>query len=295
MRRNTRKIEQAARFPKPASLLNCTAELLRIAQSGNGDAIPKSLPTDISNTLKAIYFNKCAYCENTEHTPEVEHYRPKKGITGLPAHNGYYWLCYEWTNLLPSCHDCNKGGGGKGTKFPIINDARRQSLPIFTATGALDTSACGAHNTPLIEERPYLLHPEIDQPENCLQVNSIGELSGTDAEGRGEKTKEICNLNRENLLVARQKIVDRFKEELEKIIGICTRRNLGRQALLEELEIVIIDHIEGGIDEDKPFSLVALQCVMRYEEIILPLFPNEEERELLINVFQSIVNAATPD
>jgi hypothetical protein len=42
-------------------------------------------------------------------------------------HPGYYWLAYEWTNLLPSCYDCNsfrrhgtmKAGPGKNERFPV--------------------------------------------------------------------------------------------------------------------------------------------------------------------------------
>jgi hypothetical protein len=66
-----------------------------------------------------MYNKKCAYCEERIKT-YIEHYRPKGSVQGS-RHGGYYWLCYEWSNLLPACHECNKFGGGKGTQFPVGN------------------------------------------------------------------------------------------------------------------------------------------------------------------------------
>ena len=68
--------------------------------------------------LKKIYRDKCGYCETRIRpgaTPQVEHYRPKKALESS-AHFGYYWLGYEWSNLLLCCPCCNRA---KGTSFPI--------------------------------------------------------------------------------------------------------------------------------------------------------------------------------
>jgi hypothetical protein len=86
--------------------------------------------------LEKLFCDKCAYCES-KITPgfawEVEHFRPKKSVAERPDHPGYYWLAYEWTNLLPSCTLCNQrrrdkprwgdcslaGSGGKGDQSPL--------------------------------------------------------------------------------------------------------------------------------------------------------------------------------
>lgn len=148
--------------------------------------------------LANIYFNKCAYCEGIENKPEVEHYRPKKGVTEDSGHGGYYWLCYEWTNLLPACRYCNTEGG-KGNQFPI--QGLRVKFPSMKYN-VLDKTANIAQNSPLIDEQPYLLHPEIDFPDNkrYFKFKNTGEIVGIDSLGRGAATIRICNLNRANLL-----------------------------------------------------------------------------------------------
>jgi hypothetical protein len=92
--------------------------------------------------LLTIFRSKCAYCESklSGQPGDVEHFRPKGRVSDLRftpvrvqdpvwgdiAHPGYYWLAYDWDNLLPSCADCNrfrwheKGvGAGKADRFPV--------------------------------------------------------------------------------------------------------------------------------------------------------------------------------
>ena len=64
---------------------------------------------DVKEALRALFHGKCAYCEiRYEGSQPVEHYRPKGGIEETPGHRGYWWLAASWTNLLPSCIDCNR-------------------------------------------------------------------------------------------------------------------------------------------------------------------------------------------
>ena len=106
---------------------------------------------DVIKALEQLFRGKCAYCEDlyAAGAPvDVEHYRPKAAIKGEAAHRGYWWLACEWSNLLPSCIDCNRSryhdrvqGApefddgqaplevlyGKGNEFPI--DGRRAKRP----------------------------------------------------------------------------------------------------------------------------------------------------------------------
>ena len=113
---------------------------------------------EVVEALQAIYNGKCAYCEDFTST-EIEHYRPKSRTMYFPKHGGYFWLCYEWSNLIPSCHECNKS---KSFEFPIKHQHVRLS-DCYTDQ-VLDLKKCVAHQAPLIGESPYLLHPEIDEP-----------------------------------------------------------------------------------------------------------------------------------
>lgn len=67
---------------------------------------------DVCIWLDRLSHEKCAYCESIYRavtTGDVEHFRPKGGVTGSnPPHPGYWWLAATWTNLLPSCEFCNQ-------------------------------------------------------------------------------------------------------------------------------------------------------------------------------------------
>ena len=65
---------------------------------------------DVRHTLEALFRGKCAYCEaryDVTGPIEIEHFRPKGPAAG-GEHSGYWWLAADWTNLLPSCLDCNR-------------------------------------------------------------------------------------------------------------------------------------------------------------------------------------------
>jgi uncharacterized protein (TIGR02646 family) len=196
-----------------------------IASTGNTELIKDSVykgsykdadaktQSKVREKLNELYFSKCAYCE-TLCKAEIEHYRPKKGVTEDTLHNGYYWLCYEWSNLVPSCRYCNTEGG-KGNQFPI--KSTRIEKPPFDAHLKLDKEHIKANATILLSEQPYLLHPEIDNPTQYLnfKIDLHGqgiEIIGIDGVNeRGDQTIKICNLNREYLKFARKKnVVDKF-------------------------------------------------------------------------------------
>ncbi len=65
----------------------------------------------VKDALEQLFHGKCAYCESPYaglHPVDVEHFRPKGEVDGVSGHPGYWWLAMEWTNLLPSCIDCNR-------------------------------------------------------------------------------------------------------------------------------------------------------------------------------------------
>jgi len=215
-------------FQIPEALRKAEAQLEVIATTGNKDLIKGAIYKgkcqkdgktryEVRELLKKVYHHKCAYCEIKEYKPEVEHYRPKRSVAKVRNHPGYYWLCYEWTNLLPSCRYCNTEGG-KGNFFPV--KGRRVEAPDFLANGKLNHENCKAGNPPLIDEQPCLLHPEIDKPEVCFKFFRNGSITGIDPEGRGKCTVKICNLKRENLKYRRQKLLDQYKVSIQDAIAL---------------------------------------------------------------------------
>lgn len=72
----------------------------------------------------------CCFCESrVTHISfgDVEHYRPKAGYfqdEGDLFHKpGYFWLAYEWSNLLFCCKICNRRY--KQNFFPLKDPAKR--------------------------------------------------------------------------------------------------------------------------------------------------------------------------
>lgn len=85
---------------------------------------------------------------------DVEHYRPKAAVQQsreAPVERpGYYWLCYEWENLLFSCGICN--GEHKRSLFPLRDPAKRARSP----------------RAKLSAEEPLLVHPAEEEPEHLV-------------------------------------------------------------------------------------------------------------------------------
>src|SRR5260370_13883115 len=84
----------------------------------------------VKASLLRAQHDKCCYCERKIRASgygDVEHFRPK-GAVRQDEHSaeekpGYYWLVYEWSNLLISCSVCNTSC--KLAFFPLDNPPGR--------------------------------------------------------------------------------------------------------------------------------------------------------------------------
>lgn len=138
---------------------------------------------NIKTKLKEIQKNKCAFCEvnlDSQHG-EVEHFRPKKFSKQNPSsaeiYPGYYWLSYDWNNLLLSCITCNQKW--KKNLFPLKHPSNR----------AIN------YNDNLRIEKPYFINPYTENPANLIKF--VGpEAIGIDKCNRGRITIKYFNLNR---------------------------------------------------------------------------------------------------
>jgi uncharacterized protein (TIGR02646 family) len=158
--------------------------------------------------LHRLFRGKCAYCEEklSGQPGDVEHFRPKGRVCdaefhqvminhpkwGSMPHPGYYWLAYDWDNLLPSCADCNRFrwydkemSGGKADRFPV------------KGPHAYDPDG-------LSKEKPLLIDPSKEDPTRHLRIEfdsvteSIIYRAKTD---EGETTIETFGLNKREQLV----------------------------------------------------------------------------------------------
>lgn len=204
---------------------------------------------------KAFFFNegppfyrKCVYCERRLVLLDgvLDHFRPKLGITsnedepildmddegqpsldeaGFPKHHpGYYWLAYDWRNLLPCCRECNqpnRAGSrkiGKGNLFPVEGRHARNAKEIA-------------------DEKPLLIHPASgnpdDDPELHFKVNTnLGLLVGRTA--RGKACIEVFGLNHRDTL--RQDRQSAIRDARWLILSRDRDGNAEAAQILEEIE-----------------------------------------------------------
>ena len=213
---------------------------------------------EVIENLSTLYHSKCAYCEDYS-IIYPEHYRPK-GRVIKTKHGGYFWLCYEWSNLVSTCHECNKVSGGKGDQFPVKK--AHLTLENCMENGELNLDKINAIYLNQQEE-PYLLHPEIDEPKNFLgfEIDTTKKgiaMKGLDgANGRGFHTVKICNLNREDLLLKRyERVIDQIKNDLRKMFALLSKGAINKSNFAEEIKEIFVRLEKKSQNEKKAFTLL---------------------------------------
>jgi uncharacterized protein (TIGR02646 family) len=145
----------------------------------------------------------CAYCECPTEGPygDVEHFRPKasyrQSLGDKHYTPGYYWLAYDWQNLLFACPICNRSF--KNDLFPLIDPSQRN-------IAGRDIS----------QEQPLLLNPAVDDPaEHITYREEIAipvEHNGT-PDPRGRYTIDLFQFNKRPLLLQmRRKVWESYVE-----------------------------------------------------------------------------------
>lgn len=167
---------------------------------------------DYKAVLAEAQNGRCAYCESdvlTVSTGEIDHFRPKGGVTALDddptswgrevpglsnvqdrrevvlSERGYWWLAYAWDNLCFVCDRCNTGW--KRRIFPVAETPR--CLP----------------PRPGIEETCLLLDPYGDEnPGSHLHFGDLGHFEEVPGSRKGFETIRTLGLNRERLSASRR-------------------------------------------------------------------------------------------
>ncbi len=242
----------------------------------------KSVRTAFFFSKGPPFYGKCAYCEapivDYQHG-DVEHFRPKAGVTdaddqpiklcdvagnvlldekGEPLeHPGYYWLAYDWRNLLPACTKCNQPAVisgckvGKHSRFPV--EGRHAQKPEEVEI-----------------EKPLLIHPASDRteddPELHLLVDTKSGLMGHRTE-RGRVCIEIFGLNlRDQLVMDRRRACNEVWTLLNKLLQPGGNReaaqeladikagkrtfSLAQRGVLEEAKTSLAPFLESRLREE---------------------------------------------
>jgi hypothetical protein len=138
----------------------------------------------VKRALIKAQHGKCAFCESKiTHIAygDVEHFRPKAGVRQKASDKlqrpGYYWLAYEWRNLLLSCQLCNQRY--KENLFPLeLNEMRLQWLsPLRVLRDIITLAASRPHDGELkahaAEARAILRGARRDEAQYAGMVRAV--------------------------------------------------------------------------------------------------------------------------
>lgn len=167
----------------------------------------------VVEALRRAQHNKCCYCERKAEG-DIEHFRPKSGYQqsiGSPFQRpGYYWLAYQWSNLLFACGPCNQRH--KKSIFPLLRAGRRAK----------------SHHNELAREEPLLLDPSTDDPMEHIDFRDEVAYA-IEGSRRGEATIRVLQLNREDLIESRRdrlQLLLLLKERIRQIEKEIRRRTI---------------------------------------------------------------------
>lgn len=269
---------RVARTATPASLdgpaspggIEKKEAILAYLGGGESDFTAYKRP-DVVQALRAMFRKKCAYCEFNYAAggPEdIEHFRPKGAVVigGKLAKPGYYWLAAEWSNLLPSCMDCNRKRtkefagatahvSGKANLFPVADEKHRWR----------------SHSKRRIREEPLLLDPCTDDPALHLEFLGDGLVRATvDAAGssspKGQASIDVYGLLRADLVEQRAAKQVRVRAAIERALNAAilaqqTPQGPTRSDLVA-LAARLLEDARTHLDDREPY-LAATRAVFR--------------------------------
>jgi hypothetical protein len=172
--------------------------------------------------LGVVSQNKCWYCESMcalDDFCPVDHFRPKGSVAECTKHKGYWWLAFKLDNYRFSCSLCNsvttqkyllelppkETKGGKGTRFPLIDEGTRAYEP----------------HHPIHEEKVELLDPI--NPDDCVllsfdfsgeAVPTLSEKANKEAHKRAETSIFTYHLHRGALVAERRRVMRQVRDEV---------------------------------------------------------------------------------
>ncbi|MEH6681674.1 MAG: AAA family ATPase [Sediminicola sp.] len=163
----------------------------------------KEIDKELKKYLHKVFHGKCGYCEIKISSPEigtVDRYRPNNGVRDKNEFHQdlYWWLAFEWENLIYACKECNQY---KGNYFPIKGSRALNEKDDFE------------------KEHRMLLNPYLDELGthlNYLHSDSghIGALTD-----EGNQTIELLRLNRTDLIEGRKKARKEVIDAVESLIN----------------------------------------------------------------------------
>lgn len=223
------------------------------------------------------FHGKCAYCEEsivTNQHGDIDHYRPKGAVKDKRGkavritiqgaeqdHPGYYWLTYNWKNLLPTCQLCNQPNKrrvqgrtvGKRDHFPLADESKR-------------AKASGEE----VNEEPLLIHPVLEDPAKYLRMDSTGVFYAVDGEhGHGQACIDTFGLNFKGLADKRATV---YKSTIDLMVSLTTLTLTAPNSEEARAKRERLERIEAGYEEFTAAARLAIQDARkRLEPLLRPI------------------------
>lgn len=194
--------------------------------------------SSVKQALVRAQHGKCAFCESRVGMDgDVEHFRPKAGFVQTRGERvqgaGYYWLAYEWSNLLLACSPCNQRH--KRNLFPLADPSVRAR----------------SHHHDVKREEPLLIDPGAMDPEDHISFRQeiAFPVNGSRA---GAATIDGLRLNRENLNELRRGRLNELRT-LRELIEIDSDGDAELAALIAGAKVKLTEASAGP----EPFTGLA--------------------------------------
>ena len=196
----------------------------------------------VRKALERCQHNKCCYSEAkfVRDSVHVEHFRPKGAIGQKGSKNkrypGYYWLAYEWSNLLL----CKAGvNSDKSDLFPLQDEHARAN----------------DHHHDVILERPMLIDPASEDPRDHIRFHNEEPCSLSD---RGRYTIELL-LRHPGLDEDRRTHCKRLAILKESLKVLSTFDSDETRKMATEIEA----ELASAIQPDAEYSSMAIDLISR--------------------------------
>jgi uncharacterized protein (TIGR02646 family) len=204
--------------------------------------------------LESVIGKKCWYCEvvQSRSDKDVEHFRPKKAVASAKNHDGYKWLAFDYKNFRYSCQFCNRiredkvnnRKGGKGNKFPLIEESKRAYSP-------------GGE----VYEKPKLLDPCIEADVNLLDFNDDGTPCPVPSAKEVERERVVVSIRLYHLdhseIVEERKALAHKLEDCINDAEYYFKKSANGEKEAVDLFIKKVNTLKKAIDIREEFSLFA--------------------------------------
>jgi uncharacterized protein (TIGR02646 family) len=200
---------------------------------------------EVREALLTAQHNKCCYSEAklVLDQPHVEHFRPKGRVQPDEKERyiypGYYWLAYDWSNLLLSKPVPNTSY--KRTLFPLLDESKRNR-------NHRDRNA----------EEPALIHPAEEDPRDHIRFDGAMIYSYLGSV-RGRKTIELLGLDsRIDLRSDREERYELLRTFRDMLLGLLEEEKRADHPVI----IKLMEQLREACEPHSIYSSMAIDFVL---------------------------------